>query len=466
MSCVLAVCCAMVAADESSDSSGLRQPSRLARPVSEPNTFPLDESLLLDPVMPRLPEPEPPNPVQPAGHSSSKSKKSRVIAPTPPLLLDEPDSFIELPDASGCCVGSRGRFWIRGEVLAWWIDGFSVPALVTTSETGTARADAGVLTRPTTSVLFGNSSVNDDLRIVGRLTVGGWFDAARRSGVEAVLFGVESGGTQYSATSGGEPILARPFFNVEAGFVGQDAELTAFPGELSGTISVDSQTKLHGLELLYRRGFSQEWPRRVDLVAGWRYAQLEDDLRINDNKEVLSGALGLAVGTTLSEFDRFRTKNTFHGGEVGVVVERWWCGWAVEGVLKVALGNTHMEALVDGSTTVTVPVPGTNPSVTQTDAGLLAQQTNIGVRERNEFAVIPELGINLGYDVTPNLRATLGYSFIYWSRVARPGDQIDTNLNLTQLPPGTLNGIPSPGFDWHVTDVWVQGINAGIDYRF
>ena len=89
-----------------------------------------------------------------------------------------------------------------------------------------------------------------------------------------------------------------------------------------------------------------------------------------------------------------------------------------------------------------------------------------GVRERDEFAVIPELGINLGYDVTPNLRATLGYSFIYWSRVARPGDQIDTNLNLTQLPPGTLNGIPSPVFDWHVTDVWVQGINAGIDYRF
>jgi len=181
---------------------------------------------------------------------------------------------------------------------------------------------------------------------------------------------------------------------------------------------------------------------------------------------VLSGTTGLAVGTTLSEFDHFHTQNIFHGAEVGVVYERWWCNWGIEGVLKVALGNTHSETLIDGSTTVTVPVPGGPDDVLVTPAGLLAQQSNMGIRERDEFAVIPELGMNIGYDLTPNLRATVGYTFIYWSRVARPGDQIDTNLNLTQLPPGPLVGIPRPEASWAITDMWVQGISAGIDYRF
>ena len=74
--------------------------------------------------------------------------------------------------------------------------------------------------------------------------------------------------------------------------------------------------------------------------------------------------------------------------------------------------------------------------------------------------------MNVGYDLMPNLRATVGYTFIYWSRVARPGDQIDTNLNLSQLPPGPLNGIPRPEASWSITDMWAQGISAGIDYRF
>lgn len=414
--------------------------------------------------------------LQPSRVHTAVQRKAEGIpphrkGPTAPIdiLIDEPDSAFILDKASdlcGDCSGPSGRFWGRAELLGWWIDGFSTPALVTTSPAGTARADAGVLGRPGTTVLFGGDSLAGDLRLGGRFTVGGWFGPSRHSGVEAIFFGLQSSGSDFAATSTGTPILARPFFNVEPGLEGQDAELAAFPGELSGSISVRSETKLHGLEVLYRHKLSQEWPRRVDLITGWRYAQLEDDLLITDSKEVLSGSTGLAVGTTLTEFDHFRTKNIFHGAEVGMVYERWWCNWAIEGVIKVALGNTHSEALINGSTTVSVPVPGGPNDVLVTPAGLLAQESNIGTRERDDFAVIPELGMNVGYDLTPNLRATVGYTFIYWSRVARAGDQIDTNLNLSQLPPGPLNGIPRPEARWSITDMWVQGISAGIDYRF
>ena len=39
------------------------------------------------------------------------------------------------------------------------------------------------------------------------------------------------------------------------------------------------------------------------------------------------------------------------------------------------------------------------------------------------------MGLNLGYDLTPRWKATVGYTFVYWSSVMRTADQIDTNIN-------------------------------------
>jgi hypothetical protein len=141
-----------------------------------------------------------------------------------------------------------------------------------------------------------------------------------------------------------------------------------------------------------------------------------------------------------------------------------WRNWTVELLMKLALGDSKSQVSINGSTTVTVPTDP--PDVATTAAGLLAQQTNIGVYQRNDFAVMPELGITLGYNLTRNLKATFGYSFLYWSRVARPGSQIDTNLNLSQLEATGLVGAPRPQFLWVIDDVWAQGMNFGLDYRF
>jgi hypothetical protein len=59
-----------------------------------------------------------------------------------------------------------------------------------------------------------------------------------------------------------------------------------------------------------------------------------------------------------------------------------------------------------------------------------------------------------------------GYTFIYFSQVARPGDQIDRNLNLTQLGGAPLVGAPLPQFPWVKTDFWAQGVNFGATMRF
>src|SRR5260370_41905692 len=61
-----------------------------------------------------------------------------------------------------------GQFWVEMEYLAWSVKGDRLPPLVTTSPAGTPQAQAGILGPPSTTVLFGDSSVNGGLRPRGR----------------------------------------------------------------------------------------------------------------------------------------------------------------------------------------------------------------------------------------------------------------------------------------------------------
>ncbi len=357
-------------------------------------------------------------------------------------------------------------FWVRPEYLVWWVEGFTVPALVTSSPAGTDRDDAGVLGEPNTTILAGDDHLGGEARSGGRISFGYWFDPCKTSGIEVNYMGLGRNASRFRFESGGSPSLARPFFNVERGSEGQDSELIAFANLYEGNIQVMGDTTLQGIEVLWRRAVADECNYRIDLLAGWRFNRLDDDLLIRDFRTVLSGETGLAVGTTIEEFDRFKTRNRFNGAELGFVAQTRRCRWSLEVLMKLALGSTHSTVTIDGSTTTTVPVAGGAPDVAVTSSGLLAQGTNIGIRETTEFSVVPELGIMLGYDLTCRLRATFGYSFIYWSRVARPGDQIDLDLNLSQLDAGGLVGIPRPRFAWVGNDTWAQGLNFGLDYRF
>ena len=77
-------------------------------------------------------------------------------------------------------------------------------------------------------------------------------------------------------------------------------------------------------------------------------------------------------------------------------------------------------------------------------SGVLAQGTNIGLVETNSVTVMPELGIKLGFFLNRRMKLSAGYNFIYWSKVARPGDQIDIDVNSSQIPPATLSGAAFP----------------------
>jgi hypothetical protein len=101
---------------------------------------------------------------------------------------------------------------------------------------------------------------------------------------------------------------------------------------------------------------------------------------------------------------------------------------------------------------------------------LYALRSNIGTQSGSAFTVVPEVGINLAYHITPNVSFLVGYSFIYWSSVVRPGDQIDRSIDQRAIP-SSPNFVPgfnaaSPAAQFNRTDFWTQGINFGLEFKF
>jgi hypothetical protein len=80
--------------------------------------------------------------------------------------------------------------------------------------------------------------------------------------------------------------------------------------------------------------------------------------------------------------------------------------------------------------------------------------------------------LNLGYRLTSQAMVYVGYSFLYASNVARPGEQINRNINPTQTvaygndPRAMLVGAAQPTFNFKTTDFWVQTLSIGLAYRF
>ena len=139
------------------------------------------------------------------------------------------------------------------------------------------------------------------------------------------------------------------------------------------------------------------------------------------------------------------------------------CYWSLEVLANLSLGSTRSHMTIDGETVVTPPL---GPAQVYPQGAMLALPTNMGTLEQTAFTVIPELGVNVGLDLTCRMRATFGYSLLYWSRVARPGDMIDTDVNPTQFPTGSLEGFPAPRRRCAFSDYWAQGLSIGLDYRF
>ncbi len=364
-----------------------------------------------------------------------------------------------LSDSCGCdCYTSTFRF----ELLGWFTRGRNTPALVTTSPTGTDASDSGVLGLPDTTVLYGNDPIGTNIRSGARLTFSHLFSDGITEGTLR-FWGIEDGSETFATSTDVRDIIARPFYNVV--LVQNDAFLVAHPDVAApGSIRVLSKNDLIGGDAWLSRTLSDDGYGTIDLLAGYQFSRMDDSLAISSSSSLVdpfASNNGVAPGTVVTVSDSFRTQNEFHGASMGGIARSYRGLVTLEGMFKVAMGNMRQSVIVNGSTGTTPPGGTTTPSA----GGLLAQPTNIGSQQNNRFAYVPELNLNMLYDVNPNLRLIGGYSFMYWSSVVLAGDQIDTSLNLTQVP-GPIIGGGSPQSKFQRTDFWVQGISLGADYRW
>ncbi len=376
-----------------------------------------------------------------------------------------------------CCVGPGGAYWVRAEYLLWWTSGMATPPLVT-------AGPSGVLGDDETVILYGGNDLLDGSRSGFRIRLGTWLDCNRRVGIEGEYWRLGDAAEHFLASdTSGRPAIYRPFFNINPRDENdlfdpparEDAELVAYPGILSGSVAVDARNRLDGAGawLRYNLCCESSWlascdpcfnpcsgpsGARFDFLIGYRYARLADQLTIREDLTSLDPPPNQG---TFDITDSFGTSNDFHGVDLGVISELNYGRWSLELLGRLALGNVDQRVVINGQTII----DGSAISDGQYVGGLLAQRTNIGSYSRNEFAVLPQLGATLGYRVTPCLQATVGYSFLYLSRVVRAGEQIDLDVNPDLLPPEftPFAGAERPSFALQSTDFWAQGLNFGLE---
>jgi hypothetical protein len=373
--------------------------------------------------------------------------------PTGPIVADP---------MGGCATGSpcptnACGWYTSAEALFWYVKSYSTPPLISV---GPAFSGA-TLGTPGTFVPAGATAVDSNPRYGARATLGYWFTPEWAAEITGFYIRPASDTFFVSSTQYPDRDLARPFLSANTGL--ESSEIVGRPGIVSGYIRRHADSTFWGIEANLRHRWWSDCNNRLDLIAGYRHVRLEESLKIEEQSVGLPQS-GAIAGIERFLTDEFTTKNRFHGFQVGAIFEHTEGPWTFALTTKVAFGITRQSSEVRGSI---VPVSG--GAAPDLPGGLLALNSNIGVHSTTKIAVVPEVGLNIGYDVSDRMRIFAGYTFMYWSDVIRPGAQIDRVLDVNRIPdfpaaPPIAGVRPTPSKTSE--NLWAQGVNFGILWKW
>lgn len=359
---------------------------------------------------------------------------------------------------NGCECSSN--LWFGAETLLWWGQKRDTPPLLTTAGPGVlpVAGAPGV----TTVVGGADAAIDSGLMPGYRVSGGMYFGPEKRVGVSGRVFGIYRNTDTVSRSSDGTTSsIGLPFFNT---LIDQpDAYLVAFNNGspvASGTASVTSRLDLLAAEPSLRLLVSNSSDHHIDLLGGYTYLRLRDSVGISSTStDTFTGNL-VPDGTVFQTNDLFSAENKFHGGHLGLQSTVSRDRISLTTLSKVSFGNMQERVSISGATAVGLPLA--TPTVTP--GGIYTQQSNIGTFERDTFAFIPELGVKGGWAIRNNVQLTAGYTFLYISKVALGGNQIDPNLDLTQSQGGPR--ALQPAFNYREGSMWFQGLDLGVNWTF
>jgi len=230
-------------------------------------------------------------------------------------------------------------------------------------------------------------------------------------------------------------------------------------GILAGKVAISNSLKLWGTDATVVFDLYRSSQLQLSGLGGFRYLNLSESFDLTDTLVGLSGPF---VGQSGTVGDHFGTTNQFFGPALGLRAGASWGPVSVSTTGRIAIGPSHDVLNVNGA------FQAVNFTASSGAQGVFAQPANSGSHASNVFAVVPEVQVKLGYDLTPNVRLTVGYDFIYYSNVVRPGDQINRNVPKGQIfeQGGSSVSASSPSPLFNRTGFFAQGIGAGVAVRF
>lgn len=356
--------------------------------------------------------------------------------------------------------GQPTQFWADGAFLRWRVKQAPVPFPLATLQN-------------LTTALFGAASAQPfpgappglvfDPGLGGRARVGGWLD-------QSVPFGLEGGAFFLLAQTPilgivpdipadrlglALPLLDIPIPNLLPNLGPPILTLRSLLRSLVPGVTVESVSALWGLEANGLLRVRSEEGFEFVALAGYRHLSLTEAVTLrNPVTDMLFTQFTNTNGAGIT--NRVLTQTQYDGGQVGGRLTLTGGPLFVELTGKVGFGISAETRDVAGSLFQTLS-SGLTPGALL--GGLFAQNGVLERRSVAEFAVANELNVRAGLRLGRNLRVFAGYDFLYWSKVARPGDQFDRLLN--------LGGLLGASRQRDVgQDFYAHGFSCGAELRF
>ncbi len=405
-----------------------------------------------------------PDAVAPAGPVVSTPVWSAPLpddaSPTSPTVLEG------TPASKG---GFGSHVYLSGDYLLWGTSQFPVSVPLVTAGTVSSK---GQLHQPGTTVLFGDQRLGVGTANGFRIMGGGWLTENGWLRGEIGGFILQPQGTSFAASSNGTSgpaVLAEPFFSSNSGT--EDALILAAPGMAIGSVWVGASSQLRGAEANILHDFATSDSAQASFLIGVRYVNLNESLNILDTilpQTILPfGNTFASPGDTIRVGDHLQVHNHFLGPQIGGRLRYQLGVLAAELTGKMALGTNRSTLGVNGESTLISNVVG-NQTV---PGGLFALPSNGNGASNSQLCFVPEVGANIGVQLLPSVYFRVGYTFLYMTSVGRVGQQINRNIDATQVPASQFFGFPGGNGQPLVNTVnhgnyFAQGLNLGLEFRF
>jgi hypothetical protein len=228
---------------------------------------------------------------------------------------------------------------------------------------------------------------------------------------------------------------------VDVPIPGPDGQVDLDPSDvLKSHLRATAQREvLWGLEA---NAWSRPWfygALRLQGMVGFRYLNLREKFALQGDFSVIeppSGGDGDETPNnpednhtnTMHTLDLLEVRNNFYGGQVGVGFE--WCLWnhlLFSGWAKLAVGANSERISQSGSTVLDATTIETNAGgpyiprpTTVVPGGLYTPAVPGGVViHSTRVSWMPDINVNVGYLITPNLQLYVGYNYLHMSDVVR-----------------------------------------------